>query len=287
MNRNLFVLLACSALLGCHRNSAPSTPTGQVAATAAGQEITSSEVRLELGPLAQDPQAAAKSQPAALQAIINRKLLAAAATGRGIEKSPVGTMLMQKAHDLALISLLQQSIQASVPKPSTDEANTYIQENPVSFAQRKLISVDQVIAPQVPPALIKAMQPLNTMQQITALLDSNKVAYRRGGSVIDTATVDPAVAKQIGQMAVGAVFVTPGGGGAQVSEIKEVQPAPLTGAPAVQLAQQILYSQRASGQIKSQFESIIKAGQAGVRINPGFKASGAGAKGAGGAGAAQ
>ena len=281
MNRNLFVLLACSALLGCHRNSAPSAPTGQVAATAAGQEITASEVRLELGALAEDPQAAARAQPAALQAIVNRKLLAAAATERGIEKSPVGTMLMQKAHDLALISLLQQGIQARVPKPSVDEANTYIQDNPAAFAQRRLITVDQLIVPQMPPALLKATQPLNTMEQITALLDSNKVPYRRGGAVIDTATIEPAAAKQIGQMNVGSVFVTPAGPGAQVSRIKDMQPAPLTGAPATQLAQEVLYSQRASGQIKAQFDSILKAGQSSVRINSGFKAAGAGAAGAG------
>lgn len=279
MNRNLVVLLACSALFGCHRNSAPAAPTGQVAATAAGKEITAADVRLELGPLANDPQAAAKQQSAALQAIINRKLLAAAAVDHGIDKSPVGAMLLQKARELALISMLQQGIQSQVPKASDDEANTYIQEHPASFAQRRLITVDQLIIPQIPPAILKATQPLDTMEQITALLDSNKIPYHHGGAVIDPATVDPAAAKQIAQLKVGSVFVTPAGGGATVSRIKDAQPEPLTGPAAVRLAKDILYSQRVQGQVNSQFESILKAGQSTVKINPNFQtksAAGAG-----------
>lgn len=272
MNYRILVPLAFVALMGCHRGGASSAPTGQVAATAAGQEITASDVQLELGALASDPQAAAAQQPNALKAIINRKLLVKAATDRGIDKTPVATMLLQKAHDLALIQLLERSIEASAPKVSKEEANTYIQSNPSAFAGRQLITVDQLVIPRIAPALIKAMQPLNTLDQITALLDGNKVPYRRTGSVIDSATIDPSAARQIGQLKVGAVFVTPAGGGAQVSRIKELQPQPLSGDQATQLATAVLSQQRAAGLAREQFSSIIESGQKTVKINAAYQA---------------
>lgn len=271
MKRSVLLLLAASALAGCGEKKG-GAPSGQVAANVGGQEITTSDVRLEMGGIANDPQAAAAAQPAALQAVVNRKLLAAEAKRRGIDKTPVSAMQLARAQDLALIQMLQQSIVAGVPKPTAQEANIYVQQNPASFAGRKLVSVDQILVPRITPALLKQLEPLERLEQITALLDSNKVPYRAGGAVVDTATLPAEPAKQIGQMSNGFVFLTPAGGGVQVSRVSNSRPAPLTGNDATLAAQQILYNRRVSEQLKSQFESIIKAGQPTVQTNPAFKA---------------
>lgn len=272
MKRSTLILLACSALAACGKGgSTPATPTGQVAATAAGQEITTSDIKLEFG--GNDPAAAPPgAQAAALQAVVNRKLLSEAAVERGVDKAPVSAMMLAKARELALIQMLQQAIVARVPKPSAEEAGIYISDNPQSFAQRHLIAVDQLIVPQATPALLKALEPAKTMEAAIAVLDGNRAAYRTGAAVVDTAAIDPAPARQLGQLAVGAVFLSANGPGVVVSRVSSNRLAPLAGATATQVAQQAIYMKRVNEQVRSQFEAIIKAGQSGVRINPAFKA---------------
>lgn len=270
MKHKTLVLLAFSALTACDGGkSTPAAPTGQVAAVAGGKEITTSDVRLELGGLEQPAPA---QQAAALQAVVNRKLLAAAARERGVDKAPASAMLLAKAQELALIQLLQQSIVQRVPKPSPEEAAIYIQDNPASFGQRHLVSVDQLVIPQAPLALVKQLEPVKSLEQAIALIDAAKVPYRTGAAVVDTATIEAAPARQIGQLPVGAVFLSGNGGGVIVSRVSASRVAPLSGPAATQAAQQAIYVKRVSEQVRGQFEGIIKAGQAGVRINPSYKA---------------
>lgn len=268
------LLIASAALAGCHRGDrGGAAPTGQVAATVAGQEITTSDLRFEMGSVADDPRAQAAAQPAALQAVVNRKILARAATERGLDKTPAAAMQLQRARELGLIALLQQSVVARVPKPSVDEANIYVHDNPQAFAERKLISVDQLLVPQITAALVRQMEPMTTLEQVTQLLDTNKVPYRTGAGVIDTTAIPPEPAKRLAAMNNGFVFLTPAGnGGLQVSRITGSRAAPLTGTVATQTAQGVLYNQRVGQQVRAQFEGIIRSGQSNVQINPAFKA---------------
>ena len=98
MRRKLAVGVASVALImlsGCHKG-AGSAPTGQVVASVDGQEVTQREVSAELsGFSSQDENATKKAQQSAVQAILNRKLLAkaqrcAAACSRGSGSSPAG-----------------------------------------------------------------------------------------------------------------------------------------------------------------------------------------------------
>lgn len=268
--RRISIFIGLASLSACGGgDSTPAAPTGQVAAVAGGQEITSSDVRLELGGLGD--RAAPAQQAQALQAVVNRKLLSAAARQRGVDKAPASAMLLAKAQELALIQLLQQSIVQRVPKPSPEEASIYIQDNPASFAQRHLVSVDQLIIPQAPRALVRQLEPVKSLEQAIALIDAAKVPYRTGAAVVDTATIEAAPARQIGALPVGAVFLSGNAQGVIVSRVSTSRVAPLTGPAATQAAQQAIYVKRVSDQVRGQFEGIIKAGQAGVRVNPAFR----------------
>ncbi|WP_298669346.1 peptidyl-prolyl cis-trans isomerase [uncultured Sphingomonas sp.] len=269
---SITVLFACAALAGCGKGAANGAPpTGQVAATVDGKEITASEVRLELGPLAGDPSASERAQPAALQSIVNRKILADAAVERGLDKTPAAAILLQKARDMALIQLLEQSVRANLPKVSPDEAAAYVRDNPQAFAQRQLVSVDQVIVGPVKPELVQQLGPLKTMEEITALLDKNNIEYRRSAAVIDPMTIPPEAAKQIADLKINDVFILPNNGGVMVARIRERQSQPFSGNEANQIATQILTNQRAQNIVREQFAQIIKQGEAKVNINPQYK----------------
>src|SRR5688500_6823890 len=79
-------LVAGLTLAACDRGKEPS---GQVVATVDGQEVTIRELRAELGNLSFATPAERKAgEQAALQAIVNRKLLAKASEDQKLDKSP-------------------------------------------------------------------------------------------------------------------------------------------------------------------------------------------------------
>ncbi|MFA5988465.1 MAG: hypothetical protein WC803_02525 [Sphingomonas sp.] len=267
--RLTIVSLLALSLAGCGKGGG-TAPTGQVVATVKGQEITTTELGLELGGLGGAGTAAGPQRDAALQAIITRKLLAAAARDRGMDKLPIAAVLEQKARELALVELLRMKLQSGAPAVSDDEARVYIAAHPVSFSQRQLIDVDQLVVPVAPKNIVAAMEPLNTMAEMLNLLDSNKVPYRRSGSVLDTAALDPNAAAQVVKVGVGKVFIAPRGGGVEVSLIRDMRAQPLADADALATAKAIIGGQRASGLANQAAEDILKAGKGDVKINPAF-----------------
>lgn len=284
MNRSAILLLACAALSACG-DKGGSTPEGQVAATVNGKEITASEVRLELGQAGADPQMAAQQQPAALRAIINRRLLADAAVEKGLDKTPEGAMILQKARDLALIQMMQGTIARGAPKVGPGQATDYVRDNPQLFAQRRIMVLDQIQVPQINGAIVKQMAPIETMEGIVQLLETNKVPFRRGEGAVDPLQVEPELLKKVQALGENKVFVSPTGNGVQVARITGYRDAPITGEEAQRAAVAVLTQRQTGGAVRSQFDSIIKDGQKNVKINPAYQAKDA--KGAAPAAAAK
>ena len=272
-----FVCLAALAVASCGQGKGKA-PAGQVVATVDGQEITASQLRLEMGDAPGDPTKAAAAQQNALQSIISRKLLVAAAKERKLDDSPLASMVKERASEMALVQLLQMSLSSAVPKVSDAEVADFIRAHPASFAQRRLISVEQFVVPQLEPSLIKQMEPLKTMGEIQTLLDTNKVHFLRSGQVIDTINIDPDAAAKIAGLGTDDVFVSPNGPGAVVSRISGAQLAPLVGDDAPRAAKMLLSQQRTGAQVRTSIEQILAAGKPKVKINPTYEPKAVGAK---------
>lgn len=256
----------------CGNDSGGEAPTGQVVATVDGQEITASELKLELGNAPSEGAAGAAAQQAALKNLVARRLLVAAAKERKLDTTPLAAMLKKRAEDAALVQLLQQSIAANVPKVSDEEVSDFIAAHPATFAQRKLISVDQLIVPQIDPKLVKQMAPLNTLAEVEALLNTAKVKFVRSASVLDSLNINPEMGDKITKLNTGEVFITPAGSGAQVAQIVASRTEPLAGAEAQQVARALLTRQRTSSQVNEAMQQIVKDGQAKVKVNSSYEA---------------
>ena len=257
-------------LASCGNGGDKAAPKGQVVATVDGQEITASELRMEMGNAPSDPNAAAAQQQAALQGLISRKLLVAEAKRRELEKSPVASMYRARAEDLALIQLLQMSIASGVPKVSDDEVKDYISSHPASFAERRLISVDQLLVGKIDRKVIQQMEPLKTMPEIEALLTNNKVQYVRSAAVLDTLNLSPEAAAKIGGMPNDEIVAVPNGSGVQVARIVSSRVEPLSGEEAERIARLLLMQQRGATQVRTAMEDVVKNGQSKVHINPAY-----------------
>jgi peptidyl-prolyl cis-trans isomerase C len=270
--RYALLAVALGGLAGCkipflHGNTA--APTGQVAATVNGQEVTVREVGVELGNFASpDPKLQKLARTAALENIVTRKLVAQAALAQGLDKTPDYAVLKQRAIDNLLDQLLEKKLAEQVPAPTEEEANTFISEHPDMFAQRKLYTVDQVrMARPSNPEILKPLQPLKTMAEVEAALDQDHLVYAKGVGTIDALTLDPRLEDQIGKLPAGEIFIVPSGGQLLINQIRDTQTIPFTGAPATQFALNYLKRSRVQDAVQKQLSALVGKGLAEVRFN--------------------
>ncbi|HEY1879857.1 MAG TPA: peptidyl-prolyl cis-trans isomerase, partial [Caulobacteraceae bacterium] len=267
--RFALVSVAVTALAGCkipflHNNASPS---GQVAATVNGQEITVREVGVELGNFTSpDPKLQKLARTAALENIITRKLVAQAAVAQGLDKTPDYAVLKQRAVDNLLDQLLEKKLAEQVPAPTEEEANAYVAEHPDMFVQRKIYTVDQVrMARPANPDILKPLQPLKTMAEVEAALDQDHLTYAKGVGTIDALTVDPRLQDQISKLPAGEIFIVPSGGQLLINQIRETQTVPFTGPPATQFALNYLKRSRVQDAVQKQLSTLVGKGLAEVR----------------------
>lgn len=259
------LLLGLSILLLASCNDKPdgaSTPAGQVVATVGGDEVTLRELNMELQtiPPSNNPEVAKASEQAALNVIINRKILAKAARDQKLGESAQFQLAKRRADELMLAQALQSDISSKVRRPTRDETQRYIDQHPHSFAQRKIFSVDQIeFSRNINPSITKAMVPQRTLQDVEQILLKNGIEYRRLPGSIDARGAHPQFIDQISKLPPNALFIVQNRDKLVAHQIREARVTPFTGEPAIQMAQQILRKQRVDEELQRRGEQIRKA----------------------------
>jgi EpsD family peptidyl-prolyl cis-trans isomerase len=269
MRSALFLLPVAAILSSCGSDD---TPTGQVLATVNGVEITTSDLNAEMGGMRAGSDAEQRElQRAVLQNIVNRTLLAQAAAERGADDGPGAAMAKRRAEQMAQISLFEDQIRRQVPAIGREEVDQFILDNPLLFGQRRIFVVDQIIVPSPPEALLRALEPLDTMAQVQAELARYNLPTRSAVGVIDAVTMDPGAVRQIVALPAETVFTLPAEGSVRINKIRESQIVPITGDDAVNVATELLRNQRAQRQVSEAVSTIIQEGQANVRYNADYQ----------------
>lgn len=138
--RHVWLSALCFAAAGCS-----SSPQGQVIATIDGEEVTQRELLTELdteglgGALQLDP----SRQAAALERIIDRKLLAAAARSALIDRSPDFQIAALAEREKLLARMLLRRSAASVPSPTAEDIARRIADQPWRYGERAAMLVER------------------------------------------------------------------------------------------------------------------------------------------------
>ena len=262
--RSIFLLLAGSVTLAaCDSTEAP---TGQVAATVDGKEITVSQINGELNASGITPdQNNAELTNQVLDGIINRAILAEEARERGLDKTPAGSLALQRAEETALVELLRLDIQSQAPTLSDDEARQFISSNRAMFDDRFVSVVEQVVVPSIPAPVMAQLEDTETLDEVRAILDDRGLEYQTTMGSVDTLTIAPAIASQIVSLGVGEVYIIPQGDGARINAVVSRSDYPITGDDALKLAREMVQRQRANGQAEGVFRSILAEKKDSVR----------------------
>jgi EpsD family peptidyl-prolyl cis-trans isomerase len=233
-------------------------PTGQVVAKLGGEEITALELRQELGGfVSRDPNVMKAAQQRALQQIIMRRLIVKEAKAQKLDEGANYALQRQRQEEGLLGQLYQRKIASSIAAPTRAEAENYISSNPEKFANRRTLIVDQLI---VAPNSISAdrFRPLNTLEEVRALLSAEKVPHQANVATLDTLSIDPRLIEQINKLPPGEVFIVPQRGAFVFNRIVDTRPAPFQGDLAVTYAINVLRSQRAQEAAVRQLDLLRK-----------------------------
>lgn len=271
---NGLILGIALALSGCAKESSASAhlQKGQVIASVNGEDVTIYELSAELaGVDLPSGEERKKAEQAALQKIIDRKILAAIARDRKLDKTPDYLMQTRRADEMLLVDLLQQQTASQIPAPSSEDVDNFITANPAMFSQRKLLIIDQIQFP-VPDDRKKLMeyQPLKTLDQVEQKLVADGVDYRRVPTSLDTSQLPPETTKGIMALPAGEIFIVPAAGGLTANRITEIRPAPLIGTKARTVAKELVRKQLLEQKAKAELEPLLKKAHQKTRYQPGY-----------------
>jgi EpsD family peptidyl-prolyl cis-trans isomerase len=275
-SKTLTILLLASALTvsGCKRAA-----TGQVVAVVNGEEVSLSELNGELqraGAQGGDKKAI---QAAALQGLVDRKLLVQQARERGIDKDPEYLQQQRRLNDELMISMLGKQVTKNVPVPSTADVDRYIAANPAMFAQRTIYALDQIQFPAPDDrSKLKALEADHSLDEVATTLTQMGIKFGRQKGAMDSAQTPPGLIKQISALPPTEPFVLASGGRVVVSVIADKRVQPLEGDDARQLATQAIRRDAVSDIAKKQVKQARDSAK--IEYQPGFAPTAAAGGGA-------
>jgi peptidyl-prolyl cis-trans isomerase C len=244
------VLLATS---GCSKEA-----TGQSVAVVNGEEVSLSELNAELSQ-ANVPESADKKQvlPQLLQRIIDRRVLAQKAVEEGVDRSPEYIARQRRMNEELLIGLYTKRQSDAMKAPTPQEIDRFIAENPGMFAQRAVLSLDQLQFDR--PAdmtLLQQMANDKTLDQVGATLTRLGIPFTRSKGRLDTATVPPQMLKQITDLPAGEPFVVPVGQRIVASVITGREAATISSDQNRRIAAEALRRQKLMATMEKQLKDI-------------------------------
>lgn len=258
-------LISALVLAGCQKEA-----TGQVAAVVNGEEITLQEVNNELGQV-QIPEGVDEKQvrQAALQRVVERRLLAQAAREDGLDKSPEFLVRQRQLEDALLVQLLGQRLGRTTAVPEGSAVETFMRENPAVFTGRTILNVDRIQFPMPADAnKLRALENDHSMEEVAASLREMGIQFNRGAAQMDSAQLGQERLARIRALPNGEPFVIPEGGVVTVAVITGETPQPVTGDNARPVAVQMMRNQSLTQAMRSRLEA--EKAEAEIEYQEGF-----------------
>ncbi len=259
-------LVLVAGIVGCDKK-----PGGQVAAVVDNVEITQQELRAEAEGMRQQPgQDAQAARAPILQRIIDRNLLAGYARKEGLDRGPEFVARRRQIEEALLADLAVRKLVGAQPTPTAAQVRDYVAKNPTLFAGRQRLDLDQLrFATPGDAKKIQALTKLGSLDAIGAQLKAEGVAFQRAPAVLDTASIDPAVARQIVALPNGEIFDVSTGGTTFISAITNRAGGATSEADWTPAATEALRRERAAKTLATAMTKLRK--DAKIEYDPAFK----------------
>ena len=200
------------------------------------------------------PAARDKARPAVLQQVIDRKLLVQAAKKDGLDKDPEYLLIRQRADEVLLAQkLLQRGAQSARQTPTSDQVETYLRDHPQIADARQILTIDQVRFPTpTKPEQVKALQGIQSLDQLVGLLKSENLPFDRNTVKADTATLPDQMLTKMNGLKPGEPLIVLGGPVLTAAVITGRESAPLPPEAAADAAKRRIQADTVSARLKQE-----------------------------------
>jgi EpsD family peptidyl-prolyl cis-trans isomerase len=269
--KGLTLAVLAVGLAACNDKKGGDKPTGQVVAQLDGEDITQLEVNAELQGTPIPPAMTRRdAEKVALNNIVTRRMLATTAEERELHKTPNFLLQERRTAEQLRVQALARDIAAKVATPTRDEADKFIEENPLMFRDRKFFILDQIQFLR-PPNIDKLGFPAaQTMAEVEAILTTNNIEFRRQPASLDALGANPEFIREVTKVVTAKpdelfMFVNQAPNAPApvvlVNRVTETRTMPFTGDRARQFAINLMRNQR----IQKALEAEVKKQQASAK----------------------
>ncbi|MGB3739322.1 MAG: SurA N-terminal domain-containing protein [Pontixanthobacter sp.] len=244
--------------------------SGQVAAVVNGDEITLQEINAELA-AANVPEGADKkdAQRAALQRIVDRRLIAQAAKDDGLDETPDYLIRRRQLDDALLVQLMSQRTERTAKVPDQAAIDQFIAQNGQLFGQRTIYTVDRIqFATPKDFSRLQILEDAHSMEAVASMLNRLNIEFERGGGQMDSLQLGPERNEQIRALPSGEPFVIPEGNVVTVGVITNTRTEPLTGEDARPVALQMMRARQTNDSLQQRLKTAKS--QAEIEYQDGF-----------------
>jgi len=238
------------ALGGCEQASGP---VEQVIAHVRNEDVTLKELENELrwANVPSDLQHDPEFVKPVLRDLLVRKYWTQKAVEAGVDQESQNALDLMRSRAQILGNAMIQR-RAAGTMASKSEIDTYIKSNPLKFAQRKILTVEQVSIPidAKTRSTTEATKHFSTLEQIEQTLTDLGIPHRRSTGTLSSAEFSAELSKRIqANRAEDIYFIHVGGNGVFFKVVTE-EDSPLTGDASVKLARQLLRGQAIENEIQ-------------------------------------
>ncbi|WP_353216596.1 hypothetical protein [Sandarakinorhabdus sp.] len=275
----LITVAAAALLVGCSKDG--DKPDGQVVASLDGRDITIHEVNQEISSLGQQAQSAPRKliEAVGLARVIERKMLASEAQTRKLDQSPQYVLAKTRNDENLLVQALQAEVSSKVGVTPREQAQKYVEQNPVIFGDRRIMTLDQIQFLQPPNFAALPMQTAKTMQEVETVLINANIEYRRAPQQLDTLMLDPRLSSEVIRMARGPngepfMFTDQPAGAPSpivyVNVVSQMKQEPFTGERAIAYAQQLMQRQEITRRLQAELTKLRETAKGKIVYGKGF-----------------
>lgn len=238
---------------GCNQKSAPG---GQTIATVDGDEITTSDLQVEMKDVA--PENRKTSQALAVQTLVDRKILTQYAKSQGMDRSPDFVLELRRMTDILLAQRAAQKIAAGAQQPvSVTQVNEYLASHP-GISNRRILTMDQLTFPFPNAAVTKELGSAKTVDDVISTLQRHNIQFGRSQIKGDTAALRDDLLKRMDALDPGEPLVILNQPMSVANVILGSEPAPLDSAAAEAIARKGIIAERTNAAVQQRGLTLRK-----------------------------
>ena len=247
VGRVAFALGLCGILVaGCGKKSGePAATNSQVVAHVGEQVITAQEFENELRLLNIPPNK--QKEPDVVKQVLNemvaRKYLITQALAEKLDREPNVLLDILRSREQVLANaFISRAVAKKLSAVSKADVDKYITGNPLKFANRKVMAVDQIAFPFGANAqsIIESAKDANSLEEVDQKLTALGIPHGRSVGTLNSSEIPDELAASMRAKKPDDVFFVRSGQNGVFLKVKSEEAKPLEGEAAVNTARQLM-----------------------------------------------